>query len=425
MGITNGYPRNIQASNRTGYYMKLNQPFTDLSIAKMLRQGFAEKKLMRTDASGVTLLFRKDSSEGCTCDFIFRKRDHEKRINVKLGRFPDMTIDDARAAWLDLKRKTQAGIALKPNIKIDKNKILSDYSFGKLWNEWRDFQSKNVAFSTEKKYISVWKSHLYKIEDMDVRQLTPTFILNFLKPIIDTGKMDSVRRIATCISGCLDFAVFKQMLTANPLLSISKFLPRHEVKHLASFSDTSLEADMIKLFQDFSDLSPRTQVLLHMYFYTLLRAVELRSLKISDIHDTYAVVKTKTRKEFKVTLSTQAMQCLRYMIANKQSNSDYVFEGQAGNSFVSENTLNKALNSKGYKDKLRVHGIRTCGRQWLQVLPDAKESIIELCLSHVVGNKVEQSYNRGEYLQERSEIMQKWCDFVEKCIGQNNSFMFK
>ena len=83
----------------------------------------------------------------------------------------------------------------------------------------------------------------------------------------------------------------------------------------------------------------------------------------------------------------------------------------------------KTLNTIGYKDKLRVHGIRSCGRQWLQTLPTAKETIIELCLSHVQGNTVQQAYNRGTYYEERKRIMQKWCDFVEKCIGHNFDFI--
>lgn len=398
--------------------------FTDKTIAKILQKGFAQDKYMETDTTGVTCLFRK-LKDRCICEFLYRRREGDKRVSVKLGVFPELTIDEARAKWLELKQKHEAGIALKPQIKVKKIDLLASTSFGKLWEEWRSLQSINVTFTTEKKYVSMWRSHLHKLEDVDVKELTPSYVLEFLKPIIQTGKYETVRRLSKAISGCLDFAVFKQIIVLNPLLNISKFLPKPEVTHLASFSDETLEQDMITLFNDFSDQSPVLQTLLHMYFYTLLRSVELRSLKISDLHGDYAVVKTKTRKEFKVTLSKQAQQCIQFMIMNKQTKSDYIFEGMAGNNFISDNALNNVLNDKGYKDKLRVHGIRTCGRQWLQTLPEAKESIIELCLSHVVGNRVVQSYNRGDYLEERAIIMQKWCDFVAYCIGQNNAFMFK
>ena len=59
----------------------------------------------------------------------------------------------------------------------------------------------------------------------------------------------------------------------------------------------------------------------------------------------------------------------------------------------------------------------------MQTIPTAKESIIELCLSHVVGSQVQQAYNRGDYYTERARVMQIWCDFVEKCIGDSFAFI--
>ena len=96
-----------------------------------------------------------------------------------------------------------------------------------------------------------------------------------------------------------------------------------------------------------------------------------------------------------------------------------MFEASAGMGMFSENTLNHALDQRGYKGKLRTHGIRSLGRQWLQELPDTKESLIEMCLSHVGGNQVQQAYNRGEYIEERRRILQKWSDFVCECASDN------
>ena len=203
-------------------------------------------------------------------------------------------------------------------------------------------------------------------------------------------------------------------------------MPKVKLGHLATFNDETLEEDMRELFKKFSDASKNVQVLLYMYFFTLLRSVELRRLKVDDIQGNIATVKTKTLSEFKVPLSTQAMRCVEYMKSLKsQYQNPYLFEGMAEDGIISENTLNKELTNRGYKDKLRVHGIRACGRQWLQTLPDAKESIIEQCLSHVVGSRTEQAYNRGQYVQERAKLMQEWSNFVEKCIGNHGDFVFK
>ena len=136
----------------------------------------------------------------------------------------------------------------------------------------------------------------------------------------------------------------------------------------------------------------------------------------------YVDVKTKTLENFRVPLVRQAQQIITYQAGTHTSKfNDYIFNSPTQNQ-VCEATLMKSLKKIGYKDKLKVHGIRACGRQWLTAQPNIKESIIELCLSHVVGTMTEQAYNRGEYLEQRREVMQKWADFVEKCIGNNKDY---
>ena len=238
------------------------------------------------------------------------------------------------------------------------------------------------------------------------------------------GKFSTAEYVANVIRGVLDYAVFKQIIVVNPLKGISKYLPKAETKHYQSFNDVTLESDMKGLFQAFSTQDRKLQCLLFMYFFTLLRSNELRTVKFDNYFGDCLVVKTKTLDEFKVPLSPQAQKVMQYMIKHHQNEKNpYIFEGTAEDGILSKNTLNKALSSLGYKDKLRVHGIRTCGRQYMQLIPTAKESIIELCLSHVAGNQVQQAYNRGDYYTERERIMRIWCDFVESCIGEHFAFV--
>ena len=88
-------------------------------------------------------------------------------------------------------------------------------------------------------------------------------------------------------------------------------------------------------------------------------------------------------------------------------------------------TFSYIFKSLGYQDEMSVHGIRSCGRQWLELLPEAKESLIELCLSHRVGNMVQQAYNRSDYVEARRPLMQAWCDFVSKCAGDSIKFIYE
>lgn len=399
--------------------------FTDFDLQVILKN-HSGKPAMRTDATGLTFIVN-ESREGNKLAFYFRKRDKNVRHEKRIGTFPEMTIDEARAKWLELKQKFDKGhnvfIPTIPPVKIER---YEPKTFGAVWAEWRAMREISLAETTKEKAASAWRTHLHFLEDVEVTVLTPTYVLNFLSPYISRGEVTTARRIGKLISACLDYAVFKQLLVVNPLANLSRYLPKEVVNHYPTFDDENLEAEMRELFNKMSDASLKVQVLLYMYFYTLLRSVELRRLKVDDICGNVAVVKTKTLKEFKVPLSRQAMDCVNWLKVNKVGyNNPFLFEGMAEDGIISENTLNKELANRGYKHKLKVHGIRACGRQWLQTLPYAKESTIEQCLSHVVGTRTEQAYNRGVYVQERAKLMQEWSDFVEKCIGNNNAFMFK
>lgn len=41
---------------------------------------------------------------------------------------------------------------------------------------------------------------------------------------------------------------------------------------------------------------------------------------------------------------------------------------------------------------------------------------ILFCLAHSVGSSTVQAYVRSDRLEERREVMQRWCDYVELCL---------
>lgn len=396
---------------------------TDAFIRKSLRNGFQGKdKAMITDVMGLTCLFRKRVDGSYICTFVYRCRNHGKRISKNLGSFPEMSVNEAKQEWLEFKKDVEAGKQLP---KKPRRIVLTSTSFGTIWKEWVELKIPDLRETTQISYRHYWNRYLCQLEDVDIKELTPNYVLAFFKPLIDEKKYVIVKKLSEKIVACLDFAVFKQLLTINPLLHMSKYLPKAKTTHFATFSDETLERDMRKLFNDFADAPSYLKVLLFMFFYTLLRKREVINLKLSNIHEDYIVTRTKTLDEFRVPLTKQMRQCIEYMRINKVTDNDYLFEGGTSKGCISVTPIFMALKRRGYQNKFTVHGIRSCGRQWLQTLPEAKESIIEQCLSHVVGNQVVQAYNRGEYFEERRKIMQKWNDFVEECIGQNNSFMFK
>jgi integrase len=89
-----------------------------------------------------------------------------------------------------------------------------------------------------------------------------------------------------------------------------------------------------------------------------------------------------------------------------------VFPGERGTK-MSKNTLNMALKRAGFSGRHTMHGFRsTAGSLWRTDLK-ARHEVIEEALAHVETRKVVAAYSRGQYLDERREVMQRWADYLD------------
>ena len=338
---------------------------TEKFLTSLIKEPLAKDKSF-TDISGLVVIARPSAKvSNNTIFFKTRKIVDGKKSFVTLGKYPKLSIAQARKLHYETLEKIQNGEPLvqEPIIEVK-------YSFKDLWQKFIVLQQTKITENTLEKYYSSYRCHLYKLDNVDIRELTPKYLLKFFEPLVNNGEYGTVQRLANMIKLVVDYAVFLQIVEFNPILNISKFLPKPNYQHFKSFSDLTLEQDLVKFFKDISVLNKDIQCLIYMYFFTLLRSVELRSVKLQDISNGLLDVKTKTLSSFRVPLSSQAQRIVDYLLAKRPTTvSEYLFLGRAGG-LVSENTVNKALDRLGYKDKLRVHGIRTVGRMYLQTIPD-------------------------------------------------------
>ena len=402
--------------------------FTDKILTDYRKGHKFDSRTMQTDITGMSVLINpKPSADFPSIIFMARVSFKGKKYSYSIGEYPVLSLASARTEFLRIQEEVKLGHDPFPQRHVEPPKKEKVITVGELYNQWRNIEDVGKAYNTVKKHMSLYSAHISKIEDINIKDIKPAFMYDFFKPYMKTKEYHTIHRIADEMRQLLNFAAFNQIIEVNPLQNITKYLPKVKVEHHVAFSDDRLQEDMTKLFNDFSKEPIISQGLLQFYFYTLLRSSEARFIKVGQAQGNFIFVKTKTLDSFKVPLSTHAQKIVEFFTKNRGkrgAHNDFLFAGLR-NGEVSVNTLPKRLKELGYGDKLSVHGIRTCGRQWLQTLPYAKESMIELCLSHTVGNKVEQSYNRGEYFTERMNLMQQWGDFVAQCVGNNNSWLYE
>jgi integrase len=67
------------------------------------------------------------------------------------------------------------------------------------------------------------------------------------------------------------------------------------------------------------------------------------------------------------------------------------------------------------KSDVTTHGFRSSFRDWCGELTNFPRELAEAALAHVVGDKAELAYRRGDALEKRRAMMNSWSEF---CGGE-------
>jgi integrase len=116
----------------------------------------------------------------------------------------------------------------------------------------------------------------------------------------------------------------------------------------------------------------------------------------------------KAGREHRVPLNAGALRVLGEMKALRTS--DFVFPGGKADRPLSNMALLTTLKRMKRGD-LTTHGFRSTFRDWAAETTDHPGEVIEMALAHVVANKVEAAYRRGDLLEKRKGLMEDWGRF--------------
>jgi integrase len=148
---------------------------------------------------------------------------------------------------------------------------------------------------------------------------------------------------------------------------------------------------------------------------TAARQAETRGMTHDDLDLdarlwTVPPAKIKMRREHKQHLSAAALDVLAKVKALGRRSS-YVFPGLGGSRMGSRTIEN--LQHRIMKFPYSAHAAsRAAFSTWAHDHTDFDHETIEACLAHATGSAVSRSYNRGDQLEKRRALMQRWGEFL-------------
>lgn len=117
-------------------------------------------------------------------------------------------------------------------------------------------------------------------------------------------------------------------------------------------------------------------------------------------------VRMKTATEHRVPLTDRALAILE-IVKPMGDGEGLIFPSTRPGNPLSDMSLSAVLK-RMKRENVTVHGFRSSFRDWAGETTTFSREIAEVALAHVVGNKVERAYRRGDALAKRRELMTAW-----------------
>ncbi|MFZ3353128.1 MAG: site-specific integrase [Xanthobacteraceae bacterium] len=242
-------------------------------------------------------------------------------------------------------------------------------------------------------------------------------VLKVLQPIW-YAKTETASRLRGRIEQILDWAKVRGYRSGeNPARwkgHLDKLLPSKSkiapVKHHAAMP----YADVPAFIRDLRKQPGIAARALEFTILTAARTSEVIGAKPGEIDKaarmwTVPASRMKGRREHRVPLSGAAM-----AIIDGSPNDEYLFPGRKSGKPLSNMAMLNLLDRMGMRDQAVTHGFRSTFRDWGAETGNYPNELLEMAIAHVVGDKVEAAYRRGDQLTKRHQLMADWESF---CSG--------
>jgi len=364
-----------------------------------------------SDGNNLRLWVRSTGSKVWVSDYKYA----DKRQSLTIGKYPAMSLADARQRNQQIKDLIAQGI----NPKQDKKRLQADTdgtkTFNALAQRWHKERKPHIAPTTHSRDYSQYQRDIKPtIGHLNIDEITAPDILAIGKAVEARGATDMARRAIRQTGQIFKQAIREGLITHNPANDLTEALQPHKVKHHSRITSQQLP----KLLQDIDAYGGDVLVKLGFWFmcYTFVRTQELRLMEWSEI-DYKAKIwripaeKMKMDRPHLVPLAPQTIKILQEIKAMNFSDK-YVFFNTTTRKPYSTNAFITALWRMGYKGRMTGHGFRGLASTTLHEQEFMHEAI-ELQLAHEKENKISKAYNGAQHLPYRTDMMHQWANFID------------
>ena len=382
-------------------FMATSKKFTDSWLKSVTPPQTGRDDYTDTDMPGLRL---RVTSKGAK-SFSYAYRYGAKTHRVTLGRYPALSLKDARIKLLDAKVNVQSG--QDPRAEKKKEKTNRDLTVALLADEYIELYQKPKNKTWNQAEDNLRLHILPAIGHYPIHQVERSDIHRILDRLVAEEKGTTANRVLAHTRKFFNWLVERDYLEIAPTDRIKQ--PAREKKKDRVLSDDELRrivSALPKMRQAYADF-------IRMLLFTAQRREEVASMRHAAIDEAVWRLEGKETKNKKATLVPLARQARAIVAQNNNPEAIYVFSTNADHAthVQSYSKIKKQLDELSGVTGWSFHDIRRTVATRLAAQGLSIE-LVRLILNHT-DNSVTAIYNRHSYMNERREALQTWCDWLE------------
>lgn len=365
-----------------------------------------------TDGGGLQLEITPNGSKLWRLRYYF----YGKQQILSLGKYPTVPLALARKKRDEVLVQIEAGKHPAREKKAEKQRQANRnyHTFEKLARKWFELRERELDKKYFKQMVNLFEKHVFhEIGKVPFDEVTTPQIVSVIEKIGETT-IETAKRIRQNIGQIFRYGIQRGARTDNPAAHLNDILPQQERKHHACVPVSEAAALLLAIENRAEDSS---KIALQLVTHTFLRTSEIIAGEWSEIDwDKRQWILPPERMKMKrphvVPLSRQALAVLKKQ-HGLTGNRRFIFYSPASESkHISNGTILMALRRMGYAGRMTGHGFRTLAST---ILNEKRydEDVIERQLAHAEEDEVRDAYNRAEYLEERTKMMQDYSDILD------------
>lgn len=348
---------------------------------------------------------------------------------LALGVYPEVTLKAARASHREAYNLVAQGIdpaASRAEAKAEQRKQSAN-TFELIAIEW--LEAKIIgkkSTSHEKRCVGLLNNHILPfIGNRPIAQLTKVEVVEPLKRLQSAGSISSAHKARQVIAQVFSYAnacgyieTMQKLVILDDIAGVIDPIDKNS-NFAAVTTPEALAQVLHALDNSTSSIVVKTAMLLMPLLFQRPKEVAGMEWKELDLEGGLWEIRAermKLKRPHIVPLPTQAIELLK-QLQPLTGHTDFVFPNfrTTKRHMTPEAILTGIRNAGLDKETTTAHGFRATARTLLAEQKGLEYSaeIIEHQLAHEVKDPLGRAYNRTKFIEQRTEMMQRWADFLD------------